>query len=123
VEKRESQSKQAILRAAGGILGAFLGTGASKATTAMRTAGRAAKSRQDVAHAAETVEAVQAQLQALEKEFQEELRISDDAADASEVLGEVTIRPPLNAISPRVTALVWLPWGTDASGSPIPLWR
>jgi hypothetical protein len=51
------------------------------------------------------------------------LRIADDAADASEVLGEVTIRPPLNAISPRVTALVWLPWGTDASGSPIPLWR
>lgn len=143
VEKRSAQSRQAILntglstlgavlgaagsgkgkRTQGGLLGAFLGGGASKATTAMRSAGRAAQTRQDVAHAAETVEAVQAQIEALEAEFQEELRKVEDATDATEALEEVVIRPALNAITVRLTALAWLPWGVDGAGHPAPLWR
>jgi hypothetical protein len=143
VQKREAQSRQAMLntglstlgavlgaatsgkgsRARGGLLGAFLGGGVSKATTAMRSAGRAAQTRQDVSHAEETVEAVQAQLEALEAEFQAELRRVEDSADAAEALEEVVIRPPLNGISLRLTALVWLPWGVDGTGTPTPLWR
>jgi hypothetical protein len=143
VEKRSAQSTQAILstglsalgavlgaatagkgrRAKGGLLGAFLGGGASKATTTIRTAGRAAQKRQDVAHATETVEAGRAQIEALEAEFEAELQRIEDAADAEETLEQVVVRPPLNAISQRLTALVWLPWGEDASGVAVPLWR
>lgn len=143
VQKRAAQSRQAMLntglstlgavlgaassgkgkRSQGGLLGAFLGGGASKATTAMRSAGRAAQTRQDVSHAEETVEAVQAQIEALEREFQEELRKVEDSADATETLEEVVIRPPLNGISLRVSALAWLPWGVDGAGAPAPLWK
>jgi len=143
VERRVAQSRQAKLntalsvagavlgattggsgkRASGGLLGAFLGGGASKATTAMRSAGRAAQSTQGVNQAEETVEAVQAQIQAMEAEFQEDLRKVEDAAAAEEVLEEAVIRPALNAIQVRLTALVWLPYGVDAVGSPVPLWR
>ncbi|MBE0410568.1 MAG: hypothetical protein IBX69_12640 [Anaerolineales bacterium] len=143
VETKSSQSRQAWLdtalsaataavgatsaskKSSGGLLGALLGssTRASQAATTIRRAGRAAQSRQSISQAAETVEAVQAQIKALEKELEEELRKVEDTADAEEVLEEIVIRPNLNAISPRLTALVWLPWGVDGSGQPVPLWR
>ena len=141
VEKRSSQSKQAWLNTAlsaasaavgvstasqkksGGLLGALLGSGTSQAATTIRRAGRVAETRKGVTHAAETVEAIQAQIDALELELQEELRKVEDTADAEEGLEEVVIRPNLNAISPRLTTLAWLPWGVDGSGEPVPLWR
>jgi hypothetical protein len=110
-------------RTGGGLLGAFLGGRAARTTSAARSAGRVAQTRQGVAHAAETVEAVQAQIQALEEEFQAELRKVADAMDVEETLEEVVIRPTLNAISLRLTALAWLPWGVDGAGAPAPLWR
>src|SRR5690606_22836216 len=119
VEKRAAQSKQAMLStglsalgavlgaaggskrggAKGGILGAFLGAGGTRATTAMRQAGRAAQTRKDIEHAEETVEAVRARLEALEADFQEELRRIEVAADGGEPLTEVVIRPPMNAVT------------------------
>lgn len=143
VETRTAQNRQAMLntglttlgavlgaagagkgkRTQGGLLGAFLGGSATRAASAARSAGRVAQTRQGVAHAAETVEAVQAQLQALEEEFQAELRRLEDAAHVEEPLEPVVIRPNLNAISLRLAALVWLPWGVDGSGRAAPLWR
>ncbi|CAN5729237.1 DUF87 domain-containing protein [soil metagenome] len=143
VEKRTAESRQATLNtglsvlsavlgaasggkgkgASGGLLGAFLGRGAARSTTAVRTAGRAAKSRQGVAHAAETVEAVQASIAELEAEFQDELGRLSTSVVAEEPLGEVVVRPALNAISVRVAGLAWLPWGTGPDGAPVPLWR
>jgi hypothetical protein len=142
-EKRSAQSKQAMLNVAlgaagavlgaagagkgrgavGGLLGALLGGGTSRATGAVRSAGRAAQTRKDVAHAEETVAAVQATIQDLEQEFQEELARLDDSADNQEELEEILIRPALSAIAVRLTALAWLPYGTDHSGLPVPLWR
>jgi hypothetical protein len=139
VEAREARSKQAMLntgisvvgamlgaaggRKKGGLLGAFLGGGGSRAGTAMRSAGRMASSRQDIAHAEETVEAVQAQLQQLEQEFQAELAELQDASNVQEPLEQVQVRPALNAISMRMTVLAWLPWGTDPTGRAVPLWQ
>jgi hypothetical protein len=139
VETREARSKQALLntgisvvgamlgaaggRKKGGLLGAFLGGGGSRAGTAMRSAGRMASSRQDIAHAEETVEAVQAQLEQLEQQFQAELASVEDGSNAQEPLDPVQVRPALNAISMRMTVLAWLPWGVDATGKPVPLWR
>jgi hypothetical protein len=82
-----------------------------------------ASSRQDVAHAEETVEAVQAQLQELEQEFQAELAEVEGASNVQEPLDQVQVRPALSAISMRMTVLAWLPWGVDATGKPVPLWK
>lgn len=130
MERKKAQSQQAMLTtgvaAIGGLLGGFLGGRRSqvgRASTAVRGAGRVAQTRQEIAHAEETVEAVRAQLAALEAEFQEELRQVTESVNGQEPLEEVAVRPALNAISLRLVALVWLPWGMDASGQPIPLWR
>src|SRR5690606_3092366 len=106
----------------GGLLGAFLGRGTSRAGTAIRSAGRAAQRRQDVEHAEESVEAVRAAIADLEKEFEAELQAIENAADAEETLEEVVIRPPLTAIATRLTALVWLPYGSEG-GAEVELWR
>jgi hypothetical protein len=112
------------LSAAGGLLGAFLGgRRGTGVTSTVRGAGRVARTRKDVAHAGETVEAVQGQLADLEREFQEELAKVADGANGEEVLEEEVVRPALNAISLRLVTLVWLPWGTDAAGRDVPLWR
>ncbi len=126
VEKKKGQSQQALLStgvaALGGLLGAFLGGGKrsqlGRASSAARSAGRVAQTRQDIAHAGETVEAVQAQLADLEREFQEELRQVQAGGGSEEPLEEIQVRANLNAISLRLAALVWLP---TASGRD--LWR
>ncbi len=118
VEKRKGQSQQAMLStgvaALGGLLGALLGGGRGRsqlgrAGTAVRGAGRVARSRQEIAHADETVEAVQAQIGELEGELREELRRVESGNASEEVLEEVQVRANLNAISVRLSALVWLP--------------
>jgi hypothetical protein len=131
VEKRKGQSQQAMLNtgvaALGGLLGAmFGGSGRSqigRASTAVRGAGRVVQTRQDVGHAGETVEAVRAQLDDLERELQDELRATTDGAAGEEALDELIIRPALNAISMRLVALAWVPWGTDGAGRDVPIWR
>jgi hypothetical protein len=143
VEKRTADSRHAMLdtglsalgavlgaaaggggrRRSGGILGALLGGGASRGTRAVRSAGRAAKSRQGVGHAAETAEAVQASIAELEESFRAELAGVEASNRAEDPLEEVVVRPALNAIAIRLSALVWLPWGTGADGAPVPLWR
>lgn len=139
VEKRESQSQQAMLstglaalgavigavgaggkKKKGGILGAFLGAGSGRAATAMRGVGRTARTRQEIEHAEETVEAVRAKIAELERQFQDELDRVELTADAEEPLAMVAIRPTLNAMTIGAVALVWLP--TAAEGDEA-LWR
>jgi hypothetical protein len=124
--RRAAQSQQAALSTGvavlGGLLGAMLGGGAKgqlgRASTAARGAGRVAQTRQEAAMAGETVEAVRAQIDELERELRTELRRLDDAAVAEAPLEEVAVRANLNAISMRLLALAWLPHGPDG-----PLWR
>ncbi len=143
VEARTAQSRQAKLNAGltaagavlgalggsqrggakGGLLGALLGGSATRATGAARSAGRAAQTRQGVAHAQETVEAVREQIEALEADLQAELDRLQDSADSEAALEEILVRPAMNAMTVRLTALAWLPYGQDASGAPVALWR
>ena len=124
--RRAAQAQQAALSTGvavlGGLLGAMLGGGAKgqlgRASTAARGAGRVAQTRQETAMAGETVEAVRAQIDELERELQAELRRLDDAAVGEAPLEEVAVRANLNAISMRLVALVWLPDGPSG-----PLWR
>lgn len=138
VEKREAQSQQAMLstglaalgavigavtgrsKKRGGLLGAFLGAGSGRAATAMRGIGRTARTRQNIEHAEETVEAVRDDIAELEEEFQKELNEIELAADAAEALESVAIRPALNAMTVRAVALVWLPVGSGEDGE---IWR
>ena len=124
--RRAAQSQEAMLSTGvavlGGLLGAMLGGGAKgqlgRASTAARGAGRVARTRQEAAMAGETVEAVRAHIDELERELQDELRELEDEAVAQAPLDEVAVRANLNAISLRLVALVWLPHGPAG-----PLWR
>jgi len=124
--RRAAQSQQAVLNTGvavlGGLLGAILGGGAKgqlgRASTAARGAGRVAQTRQEAAMAGETVEAVRAQIDDLERELQSELHRLDAAAVGEAPLEEVAVRANLNAISMRLVALAWLPYGPTG-----PLWR
>lgn len=109
--------------ARGGLLGALLGGSASRATGAARSAGRAAQTRQGVAHAQETVEAVRDQIEALEAELRAELDSLQEASDSEATLEEILVRPAMNAMNLRLTALAWLPFARDAAGMPVALWR
>jgi hypothetical protein len=124
--RRAAQSQQAMLSTGvavlGGLLGAMLGGGAKgqlgRASTAARGAGRVARTRQEAAMAGETVEAVRAHIDELERELEDELRELEDEAVAQAPLDEVAVRANLNAISLRLVALAWLPHGPGG-----PLWR
>jgi len=124
--RRAAQSQQAMLNTGvavlGGLLGAMMGGNArgqlGRASTAARGAGRVAQTRQETAMAGETVEAVRAQIDELERELQAELHRLDDATAGEAPLDEVAVRANLNAISMRLVALAWLPYGPDG-----PLWR
>ncbi len=117
--RRTAQTQRAVVDTGvavlGGLLGAMLGGTArgqlGRASTAARGAGRVAQTRQETTMAGETVEAVRAQLAALEHELQVELQRLDHDAIAEAALEEVAVRPNLNAISLRVVALAWLPYG------------
>jgi hypothetical protein len=143
VETRTAQSRQAKLNAGltaagavlgalggskrggakGGLLGALLGGSATRATGAARSAGRAAQTQQGLAHAQETVEAVRQQIEALEADLRAELDQLEQSADSEATLEEILVRPAMNAMTVRLTALVWLPYGQDTTGAPVALWR
>jgi hypothetical protein len=124
--RKAAQSQQAMISTGvavlGGLLGAVLSGNArgqlGRASTAARGAGRVAQTRQETAMAGETVEAVRAQIDDLERELRAELDRIDDAAFGEAPLAEVAVRANLNAISMRLVALAWLPYGPNG-----PLWR
>jgi len=125
-QRKAAQSQQAMLSTGvavlGGLLGAVLSGNAKgqvgRASTAARGAGRVAQTRQETAMAGETVEAVRAQVEDLERQLRTELDRLDDAAFGEAPLEEVAVRSNLNAIAMRVVALAWLPYGPSG-----PLWR
>ncbi|GAB4241811.1 MAG: ATP-binding protein [Candidatus Methylacidiphilales bacterium] len=120
VETRKAQANQARVNAALSlgttILSAFLGrkavtaTSISRASGAARNISRTFKGSQDVAHATESVEAVEAELAALQAEFEAELsRIHDGAQAIDETLEPLPIRAPRTRITLRLFALTWIP--------------
>jgi hypothetical protein len=130
VERKQSEAQQDTLGAAlavgTSLLGAFFGgrrgSAASKAGTAIRSAGRAMQGRQEIAQAAETVEAVRAEQARLAEEMKAAIADVTAAFDAEDVLDELQIRPTLTGISIRLVTLLWLP--EDGAGDDVgrPLW-
>jgi hypothetical protein len=127
VEREKSQSNQSALSAAlsvgQSLLGALLGRkvasvgNISRAGTAARAAGRAAKERGDIGMAQESVEALQTRLADLETEFAAEAEKIKAAASAEALaLEAVEIQPKKADIDVTRVTLAWQPWLVAADG-------
>jgi hypothetical protein len=134
VEREGAQASQAKLQTAISfgttILGALLGRKAvsastlGRATGAVRGIGRSAKEQQDISRAAETVEALQAQLAELEADLQAESDALEAKIDAqNEQLATIIIKPKKTNISVQLVTLAWAPFWMGDSGETTPAWQ
>jgi hypothetical protein len=125
-ERQEEQARDARVSAAVSIgtavLGAIFGRGrsvasASRVGSAVRRSGSIARESGDVRRAAETLEKVRADQQALEEAFQRELDVLDASYDAqAEELKAIVVRPRAGDIEVRFLGVGWLPYIEDAAG-------
>jgi hypothetical protein len=111
------------------ILGAVLGrkrisaTSAGRVGTAIKTAGSARKEAGDVVRAEQTAAKVRADLEALNRQLEEELDALDTAFDAqAEELEEITVRARTTDVHVPVLALAWMPYAADSRGRLRPAW-
>jgi hypothetical protein len=128
VEKEKAQANQHTFQAAitfgASILSAFTGrklassANIGRAATSARAASRAAQQRADIAHAADSVEAVQQKLGDLDAEFKLEMDKLELATrpDALE-LEPLEIKPKKSEINVTRVALAWVPYKVAADGS------
>lgn len=115
-EQAQQQRLQTAVSVGATILGAFVGrkavsaTTLGRATTAARGVGRAAKEAQDIGRAQESVEALQAQLAALEAQFEAEAgAVAGAAAAQTEALESVSLKPKRTQIAVTLVTLAWSP--------------
>ncbi len=106
------------------LLGAFLGRGAGRigtvgrATTAMKNASRIGKEAADVARASESVEVLQARMNALQDQFDQEVAaLQMPVAPESLEIQKRAIRPRKSDISVGTVGLCWTPWRRAADGT------
>ncbi len=132
VRREESQLKEQAMQTAISVgttvLGALFGrktisvSTVSRATTAARGVGRAARERDDVARAKDELQRLQEQLVLLEQEFQQEAAsLHEPAAAFDDLLEEVEIRPRKADISVARLQLLWTPWRQQEGGAAEPL--
>jgi hypothetical protein len=118
VEVQKEQSRAAkmgtALSVGSAILGAFLGKktissgNVSRAASAIRGAGRAAKESSDVGRAEETVEAVEQQLAELQLQFKAEIDAAEAKLDvAMEDLEKIELKPRKTGITVKAVVLAW----------------
>jgi hypothetical protein len=117
---------QAVLNVGAGVLGALFGGGrkssiVAKVGTGMRGASKAYKEGQDVGRAAETVEELQAELEALQAELHQALE-GASAVDPNEPLEMVDIKAKTADVSIEVFVLAWVPYSRDPKGRLTPTW-
>lgn len=119
-ERESAQARRAkldtVISFGSTLLGAFLGRKAvsagtlGKAATTMRGVTRSLDQATDVTRAAETVEAVQQQLTALDAEFKAESeRISQAFDSSAQPLETIELAPNKSNIQVSLVALVWVP--------------
>jgi hypothetical protein len=129
VETETSQMKhqatQSAISFGTSILGALLGRktrGIGGATSAARSASRAAKERGDVQRAKESLESLLPQKDELTAEYEaavEQLKSDWDVAFLE--IDETTIRPRKSDMAVSPVPLVWTPWAIDDRGRAEPL--
>jgi hypothetical protein len=127
VDREKSQYRshqwQSAISVGTSILGALFGrklaskTNVTSAGSAFRSLGRAAEQHGDIGRAADSVEALQAQLDELEAEFAQELREVQQPPRADQlVLEALEVRPRKSDIGVEKCMLLWTPWRVDSLG-------
>ena len=122
-EQASQQKMQTAISVGATLLGAFLGRKAvstatmGRAATAARAGSRTWKETQDVARAAETVEALKQQLADLESQFAAETQALESAVSpATETFDTVSVKLKKTNITVRLVALSWMPHWQDSQG-------
>jgi phage host-nuclease inhibitor protein Gam len=119
-QKQEAQAAQqtwsTVLSTGTAVLGALFGrktlsvTTISRASTAMRSAGRTLQERQDVTQAAETIEALNQQLVALNAELEAEVAALQVRLDPQkEALETLSLKPRKKDVETKLLTLAWAP--------------
>jgi hypothetical protein len=119
----QNQAFQTVVSVGTSLLGAFLGrkatsvANASRAATAMRSAGRTMQQHGDIGQAEETVEALREKFANLEAEFKAETdKLEDSARPESLALESCELKPRKSDITVDKVVLAWTPWIVDADG-------
>ena len=120
IKREESQASdakmQTVFNAGSALLGAMFGnrrlsvTNIGRAASSARSASRAMREAKDVNRAEGTLASYQAQLEALQQQFEtetQELKVKIDAS--TEMLETVEIKPKKKDITVRLVALTWVP--------------
>ena len=135
MREKEAQQAQAAkmqgwMSVGASLLGAFMGNKLASATNIRRGASalgsfsRASKQAGDVGRADETVEAIQAQIQELDAEFQAETQALQTQSDPmNERLATISIKTKKKDINLRVVALAWTPQWRDERGDLTNAWE
>ena len=134
IDRETSQARRATFDSAisfgSTLLGALFGrkivsrTNVSRASTSMRSAGRAVQQRGDVGRAKEKLEELKNRFEQLEADFESEVEQLERKLDVENLeFEELHIRPRKSDIQISKIPLVWTPWRVDASGIAAPLYR
>jgi hypothetical protein len=134
VEVQKAQSREAKLSTAlsvgGAILGALfgrksLGAGTvSKASTAVRGAGRSMREAGDVDRAEENVDALKQQLADLETQIKSEVDAMSERVDVTtEDFEKVSLKPKKTGITVRALVLAWEPYWVGSDGRAMRAWE
>ena len=122
-----SQMAQAAVSIGTTILGAFFGRklassgNVSRAASSIRSASKIANEQQDVTHATETVEAVQAQIEQLNADFaMQAAKIQESCSAEGVKLEAVNVSPKKTDITLVKLALAWTPWVEQPDGTAEP---
>lgn len=133
VDKEKAQANEqtfsSVITIGTSILGAMFGrklassTNLGKASTSMRSITRAARERQDITQAQESVEALAEKFKTLEEEFTAESQKLQDQFQADAVaLEQVDVAPKKADIAIDSVLLVWLPTAQSPTGVITPLY-
>ena len=124
-----NQTTAVLVTVGTSILGAVFGRKAVSATnmgkiaTGVRAAGRMEAGKQDVALAEESVDAIQARYDALNKQFSDEATaLLDGAVPENLKLDEISIVPKKTDVTINKFVLCWTPWIVDAKGNAQQAW-
>jgi hypothetical protein len=113
-QSREQEIDSAI-NVGATILGAMIGrkplntTTVGRATSAARGAGRASRKKQEAAHASETAQSLQGQLDELEQQFKDDLaQVAEKTKLTDASFETVAVAPKKASIEIRALGVLWL---------------
>jgi hypothetical protein len=128
VEREKEQAKdsklQTMISIGSTIFGSFLGKKAlsastlGRATTAAKSASRAARQEGDVARAKESLETLNMRIEELEQQFEADSQEINNKYDShTEAIEPFALKPLKRDIKVRALAIVWLPYEEGADGT------